>query len=52
LYGFFGTTLAVENGYVIGTWNVSCLYRAGVLKTVESELAKYTFDLVAVQEVR
>jgi exonuclease III len=35
-----------------GTWTVRSLYRAGSLKTVASELAKYNLDLVAVQEVR
>jgi exonuclease III len=34
-----------------GTWNVRSLYRAGSLKTIASELAKYNLDLVAVQEV-
>jgi len=32
--------------------NVRSLYRAGSLKTVASELAKYNLDSVAVQEVR
>jgi exonuclease III len=35
-----------------GTWNVRSLHRAGSLKTLVSELAKYKFDLVTVQEVR
>jgi exonuclease III len=35
-----------------GTWNVRSLYRAGSLKTVLRELARYKLDLVAVQEVR
>jgi exonuclease III len=35
-----------------GTWNVRSLYRAGSLKTVSRELARYTLDLVGVQEVR
>jgi len=35
-----------------GIWNVRSLYRAGSLKTVVTELAKYKLDLVAVQEVR
>jgi exonuclease III len=34
-----------------GTYNVRGLCGAGSLKTVESELAKYNFDLVGVQEV-
>jgi hypothetical protein len=29
------------------TWNVRSLYRAGLLETVASELAKFNFDLVA-----
>jgi len=33
-----------------GTWNVTGLYRAGSLKTVASGMAKYNFDLGAVQE--
>jgi hypothetical protein len=32
-----------------GTWNVRSLYRAGSLKTVSRELAKYKLDLVGVQ---
>jgi exonuclease III len=35
-----------------GTWNVSSLYRAGLLKIVARELQKYKLDLVGVQEVR
>jgi len=35
-----------------GTRNVWSRFRAGSLKTVASELAKYNLDLVAVQEVR
>jgi hypothetical protein len=31
-----------------GTWNVRSLYRAGSVKTLASELAKYNLDLVAV----
>jgi len=38
--------------YKIWTWNVRSLSRAGLLKTVASELEKYNLDLVAVQEVR
>jgi hypothetical protein len=30
---------------------MECLYRAGSLKTAESQLANYKFDLVAVQLV-
>jgi len=36
----------------LGTWNVRSLYRAGSLKTAARELAKYTLDVVGVQEVR
>jgi hypothetical protein len=36
----------------LGTWNVRSLYRAGSLKTVSRELARYKLDLVGVQEVR
>jgi exonuclease III len=35
-----------------GTWNVRSLYRAGSLKRVLRELARYMLDLVGVQEVR
>jgi hypothetical protein len=35
-----------------GTWNVRSLYRAGSLKTVLRELARYKLDLVGVREVR
>jgi hypothetical protein len=35
-----------------GAWNVKSLYRAGSLKTVSRELARYKIDLVGVQEVR
>jgi len=34
------------------TWNVRTLYRAGSLKTVAIELAKYSLDLVTVKEVK
>jgi hypothetical protein len=32
-----------------GSWNVRSLYRAGLLKVVASELAKYNLDLVALE---
>jgi len=35
-----------------GTWKVRSPCRVGSLKTVGSELAKYNFGVVAVQEVR
>jgi exonuclease III len=35
-----------------GTWNVMSLYRAGSLRAVVRELARYKLDLVGVQEVR
>jgi exonuclease III len=35
-----------------GTWNVTSLCRAGSLKTVSRELARYKLDPVGVQEVR
>jgi len=37
---------------LLGTWNVSSLYRAGALMAAAKELAKYKLDLVGVQEVR
>jgi exonuclease III len=35
-----------------GTWNVTSLCRAGSLKTVANELAKYSVNVVTAQEVR
>jgi exonuclease III len=35
-----------------GLWNVRSLYKAGSLKTVSRELARYKLDLVGVQEVK
>jgi exonuclease III len=35
-----------------GTWNVGRLYRAGSLKTVSREQARYKLALVGIQEVR
>jgi len=35
-----------------GTWNVRSLHRAGSLTAAAGELARYTLDLVGVQEVR
>ena len=35
-----------------GTWDVRSLYRSGSLTSVARELARYTVDLVGVQEVR
>jgi hypothetical protein len=32
-----------------GTWNVRSLFRAGSLKTVSGELARYKLDLVGAQ---
>jgi hypothetical protein len=34
------------------TYNVKTLYRAGSLKTVARELAKYILDLVSIQDIR
>jgi exonuclease III len=34
------------------TWNVRSQYRAGSLKTVRTELAKFNLDVLAVQEVK
>jgi hypothetical protein len=36
----------------ISTWNVRSLYRAGLLTTVASELARCKLNLVSAQEVR
>jgi hypothetical protein len=35
-----------------GLWNFMGVYRAGSLKTLASQLAKYNLDLVAVRKVR
>jgi hypothetical protein len=35
-----------------GKWNVRNLYRSGLLTTAARELARYTLDLVDVQEGR
>jgi hypothetical protein len=35
-----------------GTWIVISVFRAGTLKTVSRELARYKLDLVGMQEVR
>jgi hypothetical protein len=35
-----------------GTWNRRSLYRSDSLTTVARGLARYTFDLVSVQDVR
>jgi hypothetical protein len=35
-----------------GTWKVRSLYRAGSLIAAARELARYSLDLVGVQEVR
>jgi hypothetical protein len=44
LDGFFGTTSVSANEYEIGTWNVGSVCKAGSLKAVASELAKYNVD--------
>jgi hypothetical protein len=52
LDGFFGITKATEMDMRFGIWNLRSLYKAGSLKTVASELGRYHFDLMALQEVR
>ena len=37
---------------IIGTWNVTSLYRTGTVTLAAQELAKYRLDLVGAQEVR
>jgi hypothetical protein len=32
-----------------GTWNVTSLYRAGLLVTISKQLSEYKLDLVGVQ---
>ena len=36
----------------IDAWNVTRIYRAGLLRAVEEEILKYKLDLTVVQEVR
>jgi hypothetical protein len=36
----------------LGTWNVRSMYRAGSLRAVAEEIAKFKSDLVGVEEVR
>jgi hypothetical protein len=35
-----------------GTWNVTSIYRAGLLRAVSEGISKYRLDLVGVKEVR
>jgi len=37
---------------LLGTWNVTSLYRAGSLMAAARELARYKLHIVGVQEVR
>jgi hypothetical protein len=39
----------MEYGYEFGTWNVISLYKAGSLKAVKREIARYKLDLVGGQ---
>lgn len=41
-----------KNDIRIGSWNVRTLFRAGALKTLTDELARYKMDVTAVQEMR
>ena len=36
----------------IGTWNVSSLYRTGVVVGIVKEVGRYNLDIVGLQEVR
>ena len=50
---FLGETSSrIRREMKLGTWNVRSLYRAGSLKAVVRELARYKLDVVGVQEVR
>jgi hypothetical protein len=50
---FLGEALhRVRRDIKLGTWNVRSLYRAGYLKAVSRELARYKLVVVGVQEVR
>ena len=46
------TSRSIQREMKIGNWNVRSLYRAGSLKAAARELARYTLDVVGVQEVR
>jgi hypothetical protein len=37
---------------IFGTWKVSSMYRARLLRAVADEISKYKSDFVGVQEVR
>jgi hypothetical protein len=41
-----------KRDFLLGTWTVRSLYRAGSLVAAVRELARYKLDLVGVQEVR
>jgi hypothetical protein len=48
----FGVTQEIEIRHEIEIWNVRNIFRSASLKRVANELARYNFDLVAVQEVK
>ena len=50
---FLGEALRrIRRDIKLWTWNVRSLYRAGYLKAVSRELARYKLVVVGVQEVR
>jgi len=39
---------SIQREMKLGTWNVRSLYRAGTLKAIARELARYKLDVVGV----
>jgi hypothetical protein len=50
--GFLAWPKHRKKDMIFGTWDVSSLYKTGLLKTVARKLGKYKLDLAGVQEVR
>jgi len=46
------TSRSIQRDMKIVIWDVRSLYRAGSLKAAARELARYTLDVVGVQEVK
>jgi hypothetical protein len=47
-----GSRSKKKRDFLLGTWNVRSMYRAGSLAAAARELARYKLDLVGEQEVR
>jgi hypothetical protein len=41
-----------KNNIVVGTWNVRTLYACGKVKELTHELARYSWDILGLAEVR